>query len=174
MHCHAMITTRWVILLWLAVCWTVSVSPGQARDAEKETGKAFYSGKTVRMIVGAGIGGGFHVFSRMIAPYLAETLGATVIVENQPGAGGLVALNRLYTAPPDGLQISLANGTMAASAQLTGYARFDLASFSYLSTVGTPPGLWLVEPNSPFREVQQAVDARKKWRWASAGGTSML
>ena len=174
MHCHAMITTRWVILLWLAVCWTVPVSPAQARETEKETGKAFYSGKTVRMIVGAGIGGGFHVFSRMIAPYLAETLGATVIVENQPGAGGLVALNRLYTAPPDGLQISLANGTMAASAQLTGYARFDLASFSYLSTVGTPPGLWLVEPNSPFREVQQAVDARKKWRWASAGGTSML
>src|ERR1044072_5353272 len=63
---------------------------------------------------------------------------------------------------------------MAASAQLTGYARFDLANFSYLSTVGTPPGLWLVAPNSPFREVQQAIDARQKWRWASAGGTSML
>jgi tripartite-type tricarboxylate transporter receptor subunit TctC len=178
MQRHAMIATRRVIFLWLAVCWTVPVSPAQAQAQTQETGKetekAFYSGKTVRMIVGAGVGGGFHVFSRMIAPYLAETLGATVIVENQPGAGGLVALNRLYTASPDGLQISLANGTMAAVAQLTGYARFDLANFTYLSTVGTPPGLWLVEPNSPFREVQQAIDARQKWRWASAGGTSML
>jgi tripartite-type tricarboxylate transporter receptor subunit TctC len=101
-------------------------------------------------------------------------LGATVIVENQPGAGGLVALNRLYTAPPDGLQISLSNGIMATFAQLTGDARFDLAKFTYLSTVGTPPGLWLVGPDSPIREVQKAIDAKRKWRWASAGGTSML
>jgi len=165
-----MLTTRRVVSLWLAICCTVLVSPGQAQEAEK----AFYAGKTVRMIVGAGVGGGFHVFSRMIAPYLAETLGATVIVENQPGAGGLVALNRLYAAPPDGLQISLSNGIIAAFAQLTGDARFDLTKFTYLSTVGTPPGLWLVAPDSPVREVQQAIDAKQKWRWASAGGTSML
>jgi tripartite-type tricarboxylate transporter receptor subunit TctC len=164
-----MITTRRAIL-WLALCWTVSASPAHAQENEK----TFYAGKTVRMIVGAGVGGGFHVFSRMIAPYLAETLGTTVIVENQPGAGGLVALNRLYTAPPDGLQISLSNGTMAAFAQLTGDARFDLAKFTYLSTVGTPPGLWLVAPDSPIREVQQAINANKKWHWASAGATSIL
>jgi tripartite-type tricarboxylate transporter receptor subunit TctC len=86
----------------------------------QESEKAFYSGKTVRMIVGSGTGGGYDVFSRMIAPYLAKTLGTTVIVENQPGAGGLIALNRLFTATPDGLQISLSNGTSAAFAQLTG------------------------------------------------------
>jgi tripartite-type tricarboxylate transporter receptor subunit TctC len=155
-----------------AACWTVSVSPGQAQETEK----AFYAGKTVRMIVGSGVGGGYDVFSRVIAPHLAKTLGTTVIVENVPGAGGLVALNRLYLAPPDGLQISLTNGTMAAFAQLLGdqAARYDLAKFTYLSTVGAPPGLWLVGPDSPIREVQQAIDAKKKWRWASAGGTSGL
>jgi len=155
-----------------AACWTVSVSPGLAQDAEK----AFYAGKTVRMIVGTGVGGGYDVFSRLIAPYLAKTLGTTVIVENQPGAGGLVALNRLYMAPPDGLQISLSQGTMAALAQLTGdqAARYDMAKFTYLATVGAPPGLWLVGPDSPIREVQQAIDAKKKWRWASTGGTSGL
>jgi len=168
----AMFTMRRVVLVSLAVCWTVSVSPGRAQDAEK----AFYAGKTVRMIVGSGVGGGYDVFSRLIAPYLAKTLGATVIVENQPGAGGLVALNKLYVAPPDGLQISLVQGTMAAVAQLTAdqAARFDLAKFTYLSTVGAPPGLWLVGPDSPIREVQQAIDAKMKWRWASAGGTSGL
>ncbi|MGZ3295212.1 MAG: tripartite tricarboxylate transporter substrate-binding protein, partial [Xanthobacteraceae bacterium] len=105
-----MITPRRVVVLSLAVYWTVSVSPGQAQEAEK----AFYAGKTVRMIVGSGTGGGYDIFSRLIAPYLAKTLGTTVIVENQPGAGGLIALNRLYVAPPDGLQISLSNGTSAA------------------------------------------------------------
>jgi tripartite-type tricarboxylate transporter receptor subunit TctC len=168
----AMITTRRVVILLLAVFWTASVSPGRAQEAEK----AFYTGKTVRMIVGSGVGGGYDVFSRLIAPYLAKTFGATVIVDNVPGAGGLVALNKLYIAPPDGLQISLVQGTMAAVAQLTGdqAARFDLAKFTYLSTVGAPPGLWLVGPDSPIREVQQAIDAKMKWRWASAGGTSGL
>jgi tripartite-type tricarboxylate transporter receptor subunit TctC len=167
-----MITPRRVVILSLAVCWTVSASPGHAQEAER----AFYAGKTVRMIVGSGTGGGYDIFSRLIAPYLAKTLGTTVIVENQPGAGGLIALNRLYVAPPDGLQISLSNGTSAAFAQLTGdqAARFDLARFTYLATVGAPPGLWLVGPDSPIREVQQAIDARMKWRWASSGATSGL
>jgi tripartite-type tricarboxylate transporter receptor subunit TctC len=165
-----MITMRRVVLLSLAVCWTVSSAPAQ------EAEKAFYAGKTVRMVVGTGTGGGYDVFSRIIAPYLARTLGATVIVENQPGAGGLIALNRLYTAPPDGLQISLSNGTAAAFALLTDQqgARFDLTKFNYLATVGAPPGLWLVGPDSPVREVQQAIDARMKWRWASSGGMSGL
>src|SRR5262245_59861950 len=110
-----MTTTHRVVLLTLAVCWTVLASAERAHDAEK----AFYTGKTVRMIVGTGTGGGYDIFSRLIAPYLAKTLGTTVIVENQPGAGGLIALNRLFVAPPDGLQISLTNGTGAAFAQLT-------------------------------------------------------
>jgi tripartite-type tricarboxylate transporter receptor subunit TctC len=158
--------------LSLAVCWTVSVSPVRAQDSEK----AFYAGKTVRMIVGSGTGGGYDIFSRMIAPYLAKVLEATVVVENQPGAGGLLALNKLYAAPPDGLQISLANGTGAAFAVLTNQAavRFDLTKFSYLATVGAPPAIWLVGPNTPIREVQQALDAKMKWRWASSGGTSGL
>ena len=164
--------TRQVVALAVALCWVVGTWPGQAQDAER----AFYAGKTVRMVVGSGVGGGYDVFSRLIAPHLAKTLGATVVVENQPGAGGLLAINKLYAAAPDGLQISLTNGTMAAFAQLTAdqAARFDMTKFSYLTTVGSPPGLWLVGQDSPIREVQQAIDAKKKWRWASAGGTSGL
>lgn len=115
--------------------------------------KAYYQGKTVRMIVGSGPGGGYDVFSRMIAPYLARRLGTTVVVENQPGAGGLTALNRLYAAPPDGYLLSLSNGTGAAFAQITGQkgVRFDLAKFSYLATVGAPPALWMSRPSRRSR-----------------------
>ena len=167
-----MMTARRIVLVVLAAGWAAAASPALAQDSEK----AFYAGKTVRMIVGSGTGGGYDIFSRMIAPYLAKVLETTVVVENQPGAGGLLALNKLYVAPPDGLQISLTNGTGAAFAQLTDQSavRFDLTRFSYLATVGAPPGLWLVGPNSPIREVQQAIDARMKWRWASSGGTSGL
>ncbi len=165
---------HWAARLFLASAIGVAamVAPASAQEAEK----AFYAGKTVRMIVGSGTGGGYDIFSRMIAPYLAKTLGTNVIVENQPGAGGLIALNRLYTATPDGLAISLSNGTSASFALLTGdqAARFDLAKFSYLATVGAPPGLWLVGPKSPIREVRQAVAAKMRWRWASSGATSGL
>ena len=144
--------------------------------ASAQDGKAYYAGKTVRMIVGSGTGGGYDIFSRMIAPYLAKELGTTVIVENQPGAGGLVALNRLFVAAPDGLQIPLSNGSGAVFAQLLGdqAARFDLPKFTYLATVGAPPSLWLVHPDSPIREVSQAVACKMKWRWASSGATSNL
>jgi tripartite-type tricarboxylate transporter receptor subunit TctC len=56
--------------------------------AAQDSGAAFYKGKTVRFIVGLGVGGGFDAYARMIAPYLSKELDATVIVENLPGAGG--------------------------------------------------------------------------------------
>src|SRR6266542_3419953 len=114
----------------IVVAFCLAAATASAQDAEK----AFFAGKTVRMVVGSGTGGGYDIFSRMIAPYLSKVLGTTVIVENQPGAGGLIALNRLYVAPPDGLQISLSNGTSAAFAQITDQqgVRYELAKFSYL------------------------------------------
>jgi putative tricarboxylic transport membrane protein len=73
--------------------------------------------------------------------------------------------------PADRLVLSLANGTSAAFAQITDQqgARFDLAKFDYLATVGAPPGLWLVGPNSPIKTVSDAVNAKMKWRWAASG-----
>jgi tripartite-type tricarboxylate transporter receptor subunit TctC len=144
--------------------------------AAQEDGKAYYAGKTVRMVVGSGPGGGYDTFSRMIAPYLSKVLGTNVIVENRPGAGGIASMNFLYQAPPDGLSLSLANGSGAAFAQITGQSgvRYDLTKFGYLATVGAPPSIWLVGPGSSIKSVQQAVDAKQKWRWAASGATSGL
>src|SRR5262245_26334038 len=151
----------------LSLMCSLAASPASAQNAEKE----FFAGKTVKIVVGSAVGCGYDVYSRLIAPYLAKVLGTHVIVENQPGAGGLIALNRLYVTPPDGLVMSFANGTSAAFAQITDQQgmRFDLAKFDFLATVGAPPGLWLVAANSPIRTVQDALNARKKWRWAASG-----
>jgi tripartite-type tricarboxylate transporter receptor subunit TctC len=143
------------------------VVPAHAQDAER----AFFSGKTVRLVVGYGPGGGYDVYARMIAPYLTRTLGASVVVENQPGAGGFVALNRLTTAPPDGLAMMIVNGTGAALGQLTEQpgVRFDLAQFGYLGTVSASPWMWLVGPNFPIRTPQDALKLGKKLNWAAGG-----
>jgi len=144
--------------------------------AQEDVGRAYYAGKTVRMVVGSGPGGGYDVFSRIIAPYFSKTLGTTVVVENRPGAGGLTSMNYLYTAPPDGLSLSLANGSGAAFAQLTNQpgVRYDLTKYGYLATVGAPPSIWLVSPDSPIKTVAEALARKEKWRWAASGSTSGL
>ncbi len=138
--------------------------------------KQFFHGKNVRLVVGSGPGGGYDIYARLIAPYLTRALDATVIVENQPGAGGITSLNRLYIAAPDGLTMSFANGTGAAFAQITEQPglRFDLAKFDYLATVGAPPGIWLVGPNSPFKSVRDIVGAGRKLQWGASGPSDGL
>ena len=166
--------SRWACRMVLCGASLVATSLNPA--SAQEDGKAYYAGKTVRMIVGSGPGGGYDVFTRMIAPYFSKVIGTTVVVENRPGAGGLSAMNFLYTAPPDGLMLSLANGSGAAFAQLTNQSgvRYDLTKFHYLATVGAPPSVWLVDPNSPTKTIAQALARKGKWRWAASGVSSGL
>ena len=151
----------------LSVTLCLAGSPGAAQDAEK----AFFAGKTVRIVVGFGPGGGYDAYARMMAPYLAKVMGTTVVVENQPGAGSLLALNRVYTAAPDGLTMMIVSGNGAALSQLTDQSgvRYDLAKFGYLATVSASPWMWLVGPDSPLKTAQAAIKAGKKWRWSASG-----
>src|SRR5215469_2480218 len=117
-------------------CGLVALAAGHAARAQSAE-ENYYKGKTVKIIVGYGPGGGYDVYARMIAPSLGRALGATVVVENQPGAGGLNALDKIYAAPPDGLQLMLVNGTAAAMAQLLGESsvRYDLGKVGDLGIV---------------------------------------
>src|SRR5262245_4228987 len=147
-------------------------SPVSAQDSER----AFFAGKTVRFVVGFGPGGGYDAYARMLAPYLSKTLGATVIVENRPGAGGLVALNGVYIAPPDGLTMMIVNGTAAVYSQLTDLqgARYDLGRIGYLATLSAPPSLWTAGPHYQVKTIAEALKGGRKWRWAASGPVDSL
>jgi tripartite-type tricarboxylate transporter receptor subunit TctC len=154
--------------LWACgIAWGGTASPAKAEDAEA----AFFKGKTVRLIVGYASGGGYDVYARMLTPYLAKALDATVVVQNQPGAGGMTALDRLYASPPDGLQMMLVNGTAASMAQLMGEsaARYDLGKLGYLGLVSASPYVWLVTPESPIKTPADAVKLGQTLRWSSTG-----
>jgi tripartite-type tricarboxylate transporter receptor subunit TctC len=144
--------------------------------AAQDSEQAFFSGKTVRLVVGFGPGGGYDSYARMLAPYLSKTLGATLIVENRPGAGGLVALNGVYMAPADGLTLMIVNGTGAAFSQLTDTqgARYDLGKFGYVATLSAPPSLWTVGPHFQVRTIAEALKVGKKWRWGASGPVDSL
>ena len=147
-----------------------------ASTAAQDSEQAFFSGKTVRFVVGFGAGGGYDAYARMLAPYLSKTLGATVIVENRPGAGGLLALNGVYIAPPDGLTMMIVNGTAAVFSQLTDLqgARYDLGKIGYLATLSAPPSLWTVGPHYQVKTIAQALTGQRKWRWAASGPVDSL
>src|SRR5687768_955579 len=70
----------------------------------------FYSGKTVSIVVGSGAGGGFDTTARLVSRHIGRHIpGApTVIVQNMPGGGGLVAANHVFNAAAkDGTVIGL-------------------------------------------------------------------
>jgi len=160
-------------LVWGAmVALAAAILPAAAQDSEQ----ALFTGKTLRLIVGFGPGGGYDLYARMLAPYLSKNLSATVIVENRPGAGGLVALNGIYVSPPDGLTLMIVNGTGAAFSQLTDQhgARYDLSKFGYIATLSAPPSLWTVGPHFQVKTIAEAIHVGKKWRWAASGPVDSL
>jgi len=158
--------------LCIALALAMSALPASAQDSEQ----AYFSGKTVRFVVGFGAGGGYDAYARMLAPYLSKNLGATVIVENRPGAGGMLALNGVYVAPPDGLTMMIVGGTGAAFSQLSDQpgARYDLAKVGYLATLSAPPSLWIAGPHIKARTISEALASGQKWRWGASGPVDSL
>ncbi len=99
----------------------------------------FYEGKTLRIIVGTSPGGGYDTYTRLIARHFSKYIPGkpTIIVENMPGAGGLVSANHLFkVAKPDGLTIGHFVGGQFLQ-QLLGKpgVEFDALKFEY---VGVP------------------------------------
>lgn len=100
---------------------------------------SFYSGNTVKIVVGGSPGATPDTFSRMIAPYLSKNLpgNPNVIVENKPGAGSVLASNLVYRVEPrDG---TVANLFIEANLMLQGLGlgknfEFDAAKFNWLGS----------------------------------------
>src|SRR6266540_2925521 len=96
----------------------------------------FFEGKTVRIIVGFSAGGGYDTYSRVIARHLGRHIPGkpSVIVENMPGAGSLIAANHLYKiAKPDGLTIgNFAGGLVLAQVLGQPGIEFDARKFAWL------------------------------------------
>jgi tripartite-type tricarboxylate transporter receptor subunit TctC len=119
--------------------------------AQAQDPGAFLKGQTVRFYVGFSPGGGYDAYARMLAPHFERLTGATVVVENRPGGGGLTALNQLVRTRPDGLHMMMLNGESAVMAQLTkqpGVA-FDMTNVALYGRVAHEQHLFLVRPGLP-------------------------
>jgi tripartite-type tricarboxylate transporter receptor subunit TctC len=136
----------------------VPVAAGPAFD-EKPAAE-FYRGKTVRIIVGFSAGG-FDIYTRLIARHLGRHIpGApTVIVENMPGAGTVIAANHVYNAAPkDGTVIGNIGGPIVFD-QLFGNpgVHYDMARFRYLAVPTRETYLMIVTGKSGVRRLDDLI-----------------
>jgi tripartite-type tricarboxylate transporter receptor subunit TctC len=123
-----------------------------------------YPTKPVRILIGLTAGGATDVITRIVAQRLTELWGQTVIVDNRPGATGMIAGELLTKAPPDGytLMTGFQSGLAVAPA-LYGKAPYDtLKDFTPITLIGSTPLLMIVHPSFPAKTFKEFVVVAKK------------
>ena len=128
----------------------------------------FYRGRQRNFVVSGGVGGGYDASARLIAQYLPKYIpGApTVVVQNQPGAGGLGATNSLYNvAPRDGLTIGMVNNTLPFD-PLYGnkLAQFDPMKFNWIGSPSKELGVFIVWHTVPVNTMRRRASAGSSCR----------
>jgi tripartite-type tricarboxylate transporter receptor subunit TctC len=123
-----------------------------------------YPTKNVRIIVGLAPGGTTDVFTRTLAQRLTEAWGQTVIVENRPGASGMIGGEAVAKAAPDGYTLLVSPQTsLAVAPALYGKAPYDTAKdFAPVSLLGSTPLVMIVHPSFPAKSFAEFVALAKK------------
>ncbi|AWW45289.1 tripartite tricarboxylate transporter substrate binding protein [Polynucleobacter paneuropaeus] len=122
-----------------------------------------YPSKPINFIVPYGAGGGADARSRQIAQKMSVILKQPIIVDNKPGAGGNIGTEYIARATPDGYTIGMGNfAPMAVNKTLFGNLRYDPeADLTPIVLVEKGPLVLVVNPNSPYKTVQDIVAAAK-------------
>jgi len=134
-----------------------------------------YPSKPITMVVPQAAGGTNDIVARSIAPALGDALGASIVVENRPGAGGNIGTQGVARATKDGYTLLLTiNSAQAINPSLYKNPGFDpINDFIPLYYVGATPYVLVSPPGSPYKTLSDVVIAAKKrpgeLSYASAG-----
>src|SRR5512138_2268702 len=139
-----------------------------------------YPQRAVRIVVPFGAGGGTDTITRVIAAKLRESLGQAIIVENKPGAQGIIAAESVRNAPPDGYTLLLGTaGPMAANAAIYSKLPYHpLRDFIPVAMIGTYPLIMVVNSSLPVSSVQELIGYAKarpdKVNYGTSGSVGQL
>lgn len=116
----------------------VALAVSSPARAQQEDVAAFYAGKTVRMVVGVGVGSGYDINARVVARHIANHIPGKpqIIVQNQPGAGSLTMTHAMYSAAPkDGTVFGASHQGIPTAQLLTPeQTRFDPAKLNWIGS----------------------------------------
>jgi len=140
-------------------------------------GQAAYPSRTIKMIVPFPAGGTTDLLGRLVADQLKTGLGATVIVENKPGAGTTLAAEQVARAEPDGYTLLMATSTtLAINKALYKKLPYDpVKDFTPIALVAAVPFALIINPQLPAKTLSEFVAYAKSTpglAYASAGNGS--
>ncbi|HSU77405.1 MAG TPA: tripartite tricarboxylate transporter substrate binding protein [Burkholderiales bacterium] len=114
--------------------------------------------KPLKLVTPFPPGGSADVIARLIGQSLAESLGQPVVIDNRPGAGGVVGNEYVARQAPDGYTLLLITGAYPVQAAMLKSLPFDpLADIAMLSLLTTYPFVISVRPDSPFRTLGELI-----------------
>ena len=117
-----------------------------------------FPAKPVRIIVASGPGSGDDFATRVLAERLSAILGQPFVVENRPGAGGVIGQTAVLKAPPDGYTLLLAGGSMAGARFVNAAATYDvLKDFTPISVIETSPFALVSSPTLPAKDLKEFI-----------------
>ena len=135
-----------------------TLATAQSQPASTGSGQT-YPAKPVRIVVGFVPGGGSDFIARLVSQKITEPLGRAVLIDNRPGAGGVIATEYVARQPADGYTLLLTsagpNGIVPAMAAKISYD--PLKDFDAITQVVNMPFMMAVHPSLPVKNVKELV-----------------
>ncbi len=147
---------RWIGLAAMAVATFATVGTASAQSS--------FPYKPVRIFVPYAAGGGVDILARTLGEVVSKQWGQSVVIENRPGAGGVIASQALIASPPDGYTLIVVASGHATNPLLYPKIPYDtFKEFTPISLLASSPNVLLVRADSPFKTLGDMVaQARAK------------
>ncbi|GAB2456170.1 tripartite tricarboxylate transporter substrate binding protein [Comamonas humi] len=160
---------------FLRLCGACAAAAALASSAYAQ---AWPARQPIRFVVPYPPGGASDITARVLAQKLTDALGQAVVVENRPGANGIIALELVAKAPPDGYTLLMGNlGPNAINPAVYAKLPYDaLKGFTPITLTSVVPLVVLVAPSAPYQSLPELLAYAKahpgKLTFASAGNGS--
>lgn len=141
--------------MWLAVsCAVLALSLG---------GASAQSSKTVRIVVPVPPGASTDAVARLMAEQIGRAQGVTFVVENRPGASGMIGTEQVSRAAPDGTTLLMTANTYLIDAQTRKANYHPVTAFAPICLLVHSPAVFVVNGASPYKSLKDLLeDARKR------------
>ena len=136
---------RRIVRLALGFGFILAVAASAAQAQQDD-----YPSRTVHILAAAAPGGNPDVLARLLSQRLSEVFGQSFVVENVPGAGGVLAAKRIAASSPDGYTLMINDsGALAINITMNPDANYKLADFTPITALATVPTALVIIPSVP-------------------------
>ena len=146
------------LALTLAAQRAAHAQSAQPQPAQPQPGAAPFPARPLRLTVSAAAGGSIDILARTLAPHLSAALGQPVLVENQGGGNGVVAINAVARAPADGHALLVTGDAIVLAEALTRNAGYSAReSFAPVTLAISAAQILVTHPRSGIATVQDYI-----------------